>query len=66
MFFPASMEIRQVDQLDRYTSAAGHAFYTSARFPESIGKNIAFVCEPTGKLVGQFEITPKGAGFVSR
>jgi putative membrane-bound dehydrogenase-like protein len=66
LFFPASLDIRQVDQLDRYTSAAGHAFYTSGRFPESFGKNIAFVCEPTGKLVGQFEVTPKGAGFVSR
>ena len=66
MFFPASMDIRQVDQLDRYTAGAGHAFYTSTRFPENYRDRIAFVCEPTGKLVGQFEITPKGAGFVSR
>jgi uncharacterized protein len=65
-FFPASMDIRQVDQHDRYTSAAGHAFYTSARFPGYEGKNIAFVCEPTGKLVGQFEVTRKGTGYVSR
>ncbi len=65
-FFPSSMDIRQVDQHDRYTSAAGHAFYTAARFPGYGENNIAFVCEPTGKLVGQFEITRKGAGYVSR
>ncbi len=66
MFFPASMDIRQVDQFDRYTSAAGHAFYTSARFPEDYRKNTAFVCDPTGKLVGRFDITANGSGFVSR
>jgi putative membrane-bound dehydrogenase-like protein len=65
-FFPSSMDIRQVDQFDRYTSAAGHAFYTSDRFPENYRDQIAFVCEPTGKLVGQFEIARKGAGFVSK
>jgi len=65
-YFPTSMDIRQVDQLDRYTSAAGHSFYTSTRFPENYRDRIAFVCEPTGKLVGQFEITAKGAGYVSR
>ncbi|MEX1116252.1 MAG: PVC-type heme-binding CxxCH protein [Akkermansiaceae bacterium] len=65
-FFPSSMDIRQVDQFDRYTSAAGHAFYTSDRFPENYRDRIAFVCEPTGKLVGQFDITRKGAGFVSK
>jgi putative membrane-bound dehydrogenase-like protein len=66
MFFPSSLDIRQVDQLDRYTSAAGHSFYTAARFPGYEEKNVAFVCEPTGKLVGQFEITSNGAGYVSR
>jgi len=65
-FFPASMDIRQVDQLDRYTAAAGHGFYTSNRFPENYRDRIAFVCEPTGKLVGQFEVTAQGADFVSR
>jgi putative membrane-bound dehydrogenase-like protein len=65
-FFPSSMDIRQVDQLDRFTAGAGHAFYTSERFPASYRDRIAFVCGPTGKLVSQFEITPKGAGYVSR
>ncbi len=64
-FFPSSMDIRQVDQLDRYTAGCGHAFYTASRFPESYRDRIAFVCEPTGKLVGQFDVAAKGAGFVS-
>ncbi|MEO5714743.1 MAG: PVC-type heme-binding CxxCH protein [Luteolibacter sp.] len=65
-FFPSSMDIRQVDQLDRYTAAAGHAFYTSERLPKDYQDKTAFVCEPTGKLVGNFDISPKGAGFVSK
>ena len=64
-FFPASMDIRQVDQMDRYTAAAGHSFYTATRFAENYRDRIAFICEPTGKLVSQFEITAKGAGYVS-
>jgi hypothetical protein len=55
-----------VDLRDRYTSAAGHGYYTSSRFPAGYADQIAFVCEPTGKLVGQFEITPQGAGYVSK
>lgn len=65
MFFPSSMDIRQVDQFDRYTAGAGHAFYTSNRFPESYRDWTAFVCEPTGKLVGNFKITQGGAGYIS-
>ena len=66
MFFPSSMDIRQVDQLDRFTAAAGHSFYTSTRFPEYYREQLAFVTEPTGKLVAQFEISAKGAGYRSK
>jgi uncharacterized protein len=65
LFFPSSTDIRQVDQHGRYTSAASHAFYTADRFPESYRNKIAFVCGPTGKLVGQFAIEPKGASYVA-
>ncbi len=65
-FFPSSMDIRQVDQFDRYTAGAGHSFYTSNRFPKEYQDKIAFVCEPTGKLVGDFEIIQDGAGYISR
>jgi putative membrane-bound dehydrogenase-like protein len=65
-FIPSSTDIRQVDQFDKYTSGAGHAFYTSRRFPQEYWNRIAFICGPTGKLVGQFERIPKGAGFELR
>ncbi|MFO1076304.1 MAG: PVC-type heme-binding CxxCH protein [Planctomycetota bacterium] len=63
LFFPSSMDIRQVDQFDRYTAGAGHALYTARRFPAAYHDHIAFVCEPTGKLVGQFAMERSGAGF---
>ncbi len=65
-FFPSSMDIRQVDVFDGYTSAAGHAFITSDRFPASWREQIALVTEPTGKLVGCFRVTREGAGYKSR
>lgn len=63
LFFPMSTDIRQVDSFDRYTSAAGHAVYTARAFPPEYWNRIAFVCEPTGKLVGQFALVCDGAGF---
>jgi mono/diheme cytochrome c family protein len=67
LFFPSSTDIRQVDVHGGYTAAAGHAFYTSDRFPAAWRDGrMAFVTEPTGKLVGQFEITREGAGFKAR
>jgi putative membrane-bound dehydrogenase-like protein len=62
-FNPSSMDIRQVDQFDRFTSAAGHAFYTGSRFPEEYRDKVAFVCGPTGKLVANFHIEKNGTGF---
>ncbi len=63
IFNPMSFDIRQVDQFDRYTSAAGHAIYTARRFPENYWNRSAFVCGPTGKLVGHFEMSRQGAGW---
>ena len=63
IFNPMSFDIRQVDQFDRYTSGAGHAIYTSRRFPESYWNRTAFVCGPTGKLVGHFDMRRSGAGW---
>ena len=65
-FFPISTDIRQVDVFGGYTSAAGHSFYTSNRFPEPWRERVAMITEPTGKLVGLFETTPKGAGWQAR
>ncbi|MEZ6038179.1 MAG: ThuA domain-containing protein [Planctomycetota bacterium] len=63
LFFPMSMDIRQVDQFDRYTAAAGHALYTARRLPAEFHNRTAFVCEPTGKLVGNFVMHRVGAGW---
>ncbi len=65
-FFPSSTDIRQVDAHNKYTAGAGHAFYTARRFPKEYWNRIAFICAPTGKLVGQWERLPKGAGFELR
>lgn len=64
-FNPASTDIRQVENHDTYTSAASHAIYKGRRFPKEYWNRIAFVCGPTGKLVGQFRIEPVGSGFRS-
>ena len=63
IFNPSSADIRQVDQFEKYTAGAGHAFYTSERFPVEWREKTAFVTEGTGKLVGTFDITRKGAGY---
>lgn len=63
LFFPMSEDIRQVDQFDRYTAGAGHAVYTARRFPTAYQDRVAFVCGPTGKLVGSFELERTGGGF---
>lgn len=60
---PSSADIRQVDQFDRYTAAAGHAVYTAGRFPKSYQNKSAFVCGPTAKLVGHFDLAREGAGW---
>jgi putative membrane-bound dehydrogenase-like protein len=65
-FYPSSMDIRQVDVHDKYTSGAGHAFYTARRFPADYQNRAAFVTEPTGKLVGVFDVEPAGASFKAR
>ena len=66
LFFPSSLDIRQVDFFDRYTAAAGHAVATGSRLPRAFYDRAAFVCEPTGKLVAVFELERKGAGFTAR
>jgi putative membrane-bound dehydrogenase-like protein len=65
IFNPSSNDIRQVDVFDSYTAAAGHAFYTSERFPAEWREKTAFVTEPTGKLVGVFDVKGEGAGYKS-
>jgi putative membrane-bound dehydrogenase-like protein len=55
--------IRQVDVVGGYTAAAGHHFYTARDFPKKYWNRVAFVSEPTMRLVHNAIIEPDGAGF---
>ncbi|MEZ6033650.1 MAG: ThuA domain-containing protein [Planctomycetaceae bacterium] len=65
LFKPVTENIRQVDQFGGYTAGAGHALYTARTFPQQWWNQTAFVCEPTGHLIGTFVLRPDGAGFKS-
>jgi putative membrane-bound dehydrogenase-like protein len=55
-FLPLTDRVRQVDVHWGYTAAAGHAVYTARAYPKEYWNRIAFVAEPTGHLVGQFNL----------
>jgi len=62
----AVREVLQVDQFDRYTAGAAHEIYTARAFPQQYWNRMAFVAEPTGHLVGMFEMIPNGSGFTAK
>ncbi|MFN7732993.1 MAG: PVC-type heme-binding CxxCH protein [Pirellula sp.] len=64
-FKPITDTIRQVDQHGGYTAAAGHALYTARNYPKQWWNRLAFVCEPTGHLIGSFVLNRDGAGYKS-
>ncbi len=55
--------LRQVDVHGGFTSAAGHGLYTARKFPKEYWNRIAFVCEPTGRVIHKNVIEPNGASF---
>ena len=55
--------LRQVDVMGGFTSATGHHLYTARNFPKEYWNRIAFICEPTVRLVHQAVMEPDGAGF---
>ncbi|WP_075352690.1 PVC-type heme-binding CxxCH protein [Algoriphagus marinus] len=55
--------LRQVDWFGSYTAAAGHNFYTARSFPKNYWNKIAFVAEPTGRVLHNAIINPEGSGF---
>ncbi|MCE7062779.1 PVC-type heme-binding CxxCH protein [Dyadobacter sp. CY343] len=55
--------LRQVDVVGGFTSAAGHRFYTARSFPKEYWNRVAFVSEPTIRLVHNAIIEKDGAGF---
>ena len=64
-FFPITPNIRQVDAFNNYTAGCGHAFATSSGFLHPWQNRRAFVCGPTGHLLGMYDIERKGSGFES-
>lgn len=64
-FDPITDKVRQVDQFGRYTAGAGHALYTARAFPPQWWNKTAFVCGPTGHLVGTFVLHEDGANYRS-
>ena len=65
-FHPVTPNIRQVDAFGNYTAAAGHALATSDAFPPSWRDSMAFVCGPTGHLLGGYRMIPDGSGYRAR
>ncbi len=58
--------MRQVDVVGGFTSAAGHHFYTARSFPKSYWNRVAFVCEPTVRVIHNAVVEPSGAGFAEK
>lgn len=60
----ATKNLRQVDVMGGFTAAAGHDLYTARDFPKSYWNKVAFVTEPTGRLVHRVVLKQEGAGFI--
>ncbi|GAB5405066.1 MAG: ThuA domain-containing protein [Aureliella sp.] len=65
LFHPITDNVRQVDHHGGYTAGAGHALYTARAFPQQWWNQAAFVCGPTGHLVGTFVLRRDGANYTS-
>ncbi len=57
------IDILQVDQFGRYTAGAAHEIYTARAFPREYWNHRAFVAEPTGHVIGMFDLTPQGSAY---
>lgn len=66
LFQAPTEKIRQVDQFGGYTAGAGHAVYAGRTYPQEYWNHIAFVCEPTGHLVGAFVLRHDGTQYSSQ
>jgi len=56
-------ELRQVDVHGGFTAAAGHSLYTARAFPQEYWNRVAFISEPTGRLVHRHILEQVGSGF---
>ncbi|RZM27538.1 MAG: dehydrogenase [Pedobacter sp.] len=58
--------LRQVDVHGGFTAAAGHNFYTARNYPKEYWNRIAFVNEPTGRVIHNAVLEQQGAGFIEK
>jgi uncharacterized protein len=63
--FPLT-SIMQVDWFGMYTSGAAHELYTAREFPREYWNRKAFVVDPTGNLVGMFDLRRNGTAFSAK
>ncbi|MDP7030577.1 MAG: ThuA domain-containing protein [Phycisphaerales bacterium] len=63
---PAVPSMQQGDFHGAFTAAAGHRFATGTQVPAHWLDRMAFICEPTARLVGRQDVVPDGAGFRAR
>lgn len=59
----ATKNLRQVDVHGGFTAAAGHSLYTARNFPKEYWNRVAFVTEPTGRLIHKNILKQQGSGF---
>ncbi|HZH94564.1 MAG TPA: PVC-type heme-binding CxxCH protein, partial [Flavisolibacter sp.] len=59
----ATKNLRQVDVHGGFTAASGHSLYTGRTFPKEYWNRVAFVNEPTGRLVHKNILRQEGSGF---
>ena len=59
----ATKNLRQVDVHGGFTAAAGHSLYTARSFPKEYWNRVAFVTEPTGRLIHRTVLKQSGSGF---
>lgn len=62
----AVTEALQVDQFGRYTAGSAHELYTARAFPKEYWNRKAFVADPTGKLIGMFDLRQEGTAFSAK
>jgi len=63
---PITKNVRQVDVFGGFTAAAGFNLYTARSYPKEYWNRIAFVSEPTGRVLHRAILEPKGAGFAEK
>ncbi len=55
--------LRQVDVHGGFTAAAGHSLYTAREFPAEYWNRVAFINEPTGRVIHKHILEQEGSGF---